>query len=195
MEPIVLLIVVIAVVLLDLLWRLLGVVRDLLRDHVYERRLPFLSPVQRRCLSALEQAGGESCRVFAQVALTALMVAASSGTQRRRALNKIQGQRFDFVICGRVDGLPLGVVELLPAGALKRRTRRRLAWLKSLCDQLALPLVTLPEQPHYDLNTLRTALDAILRQQPLPRDGEAIDVNEEDLLLQRLSASLREPKN
>lgn len=195
MGPFYLLLAIALILIINLLGLLMSTVGGSGRSVRYERRWPFLTPAERRCLAALEEAVGADYRVLPRVALSAVISIAAGGHNPaiRRAQERLQKQTIDFVLCARIDDHPLCVIQHLPAGKRKRAQRRRLDWLQKVCALTQLPLVTLTEQAHYDPLLLREQFADILTAKSwIASDPLYPNADEEEILL-RLSAALRDP--
>ncbi len=199
MEPFYLLLLIAGLVSADLLHQLFRVLRGGLRGHPFERRWPFLSAIERRCLVALEQAAGGDCKVIAKTAMAALLVPeAGLGRRVTRLANAaLRGRRLDFVVCSGADLHPLCGVRI--ASGSKRRARRRAdTFIARACDAAGLPCLELPRQEGpYDVGLLRTRL-----QDAIETAGVSIAVEpepprvhdpDEEVLLAGLASTMREP--
>jgi hypothetical protein len=200
LEPFFVLVFLAGLVVANLLLRLLLGLRRGLRGHPFERRWPFLPPVEQRLLIALDQAAGRHYRVLARVALAAVMQPEQDLRRRQRRLagDALGGHRVDFLVCSAVDCFPLCAVVVRSED--KRRAERRAdAFVTSACNAAGLPVVPLTLSEDYDLDALRLQLrDAIetagVAMMVAEKEAEPEPADEyEEAALAGLAASMKTP--
>jgi hypothetical protein len=169
------------------------------------RSLPYtlgealFSPEERVFLAALDEAVGDSHRVYGKVRLSDL-VTLRRGTSRRaleQAQARIADLRIDFLVCSRESARVVCAVELIPA---KGRHGGNKA-LARACEALALPLVRVPAAESYPLKSLtddvQTAMYAPKVKAPEGRlrggpADDGLSRTEEEQALSILAASIRD---
>jgi hypothetical protein len=169
------------------------------------RSLPYtlgetlFSPEERVFLAALDEAVGDSHRVYGKVRLSDL-VTLRRGTSRRaleQAQARIADLRIDFLVCSRESARVVCAVELIPA---KGRHGGNKA-LARACEALALPLVRVPAAESYPLKSLtddvQTAMYAPKVKAPEGRlrggpADDGLSRAEEEQALSILAASIRD---
>jgi hypothetical protein len=169
------------------------------------RTLPYslgealFSPEERVFLAALDEAVGDSHRVYGKVRLSDL-VTLRRGSNRRaleQAQARIADLRIGFLVCSRESARVVCAVELVPTKG-RRGTDKALV---RACEALALPLVRVPVAESYPLKALtevvQTAMYAPkvkapargLRAGPL---DDGLSRAEEEQALSILAASIRD---
>jgi|APFre7841882724_1041349.scaffolds.fasta_scaffold21249_2 hypothetical protein len=169
------------------------------------RSLPYtlgealFSPEERVFLAALDEAVGDSHRVYGKVRLSDLATL-RRGTSRRaleQAQARIADLRIDFLVCSRESARVVCAVELIPA---KGRHGGNKA-LARACEALALPLVRVPAAESYPLKSLtddvQTAMYAPKVKAPEGRlrggpADDGLSRAEEEQALSILAASIRD---
>jgi hypothetical protein len=157
------------------------------------------SAEERLFLAALDEAVGESHRVYGKVRLSDL-VTLRRGTGRRaleQAQARIADLRLDFLVCSRESARVVCAVELIPAKG-RRGGNKALA---RACEALALPLVRVPAAESYPLKALtdevQTAMYAPKVKAPEGglrggRSDDGLTRAEEERALSILAASIRD---
>lgn len=132
------------------------------RGYPYARRDRLMSPVARQFLRVLDEAAGADYRVFAQVHVPDVVrITRRPQTPRfDRALRRIDGHHFDFVLCDR-ETLAVACVVLLEEPSTPSAEAGE-PFLTGLCRVAGVPLVRVVARRDYDLHDLGQRLtDAI----------------------------------
>lgn len=131
----------------------LSLVRRLGRRH----RLPYVteaalfSSAQRAFLSVLERALGKGYRVYGKVPVADVLGVRPRAERaaRRRALARLGGRRFDFLVCSAETSAIACAVNLAPRSRLGRRPSKD--GLDRICAAAGLPFVRFREGDRYSV--------------------------------------------
>jgi hypothetical protein len=139
--------------------------RGHLSPALYQRSKALFSPAELAFLAALESALGSSCRVLGKVRIADLAEVKPGLTPRvhQAALNRAAYKHFDFVVCAASSYEPLCAVELNDSSHSTKRAKRRDALVASVCEQIALPLVTFTAARSYEAAQIRERIAPALR--------------------------------
>jgi hypothetical protein len=150
----------VAVVVLAALALITFVVRGRIPAAPYRRAKALFSPAELRFLASLSNALGPRYCVFGKVRVGDLAEVRPGLTPkaRRAALNRIAQKHFDFVVCTAESCEPLFAVELNDRSHSSTVAQRRDAFLASVCEAIAMPLVTIVAAGSYDIGAIRAQL-------------------------------------
>lgn len=138
--------------------------KDNLRNFPYEKQARLLSPAERSFFGVLEQATGDSYRIFTKVRLGDLfkVKAGLEYKDKLRAFNRISAKHIDFVICDPASIEVLAAIELddKSHGHAKRKTRDE--FVNQVFEVAGLPLGRVPAKKGYTLADVQGVLSQIL---------------------------------
>lgn len=142
------------------------------QGYPYARRDRLMSPVARQFLRVLDEAAGPDYRVFAQVhAADVVRVTRRPQTPRfDRAMARIAGRHFDFVLCDR-ETLAVVCVVLLE-GPNTPSAKAGEPFLTRLCRIAGMPLVRVVARRDYDLKELGQRIHDAIEGGRAPRTAE-----------------------
>lgn len=122
-------------------------------DDVFPyRSRAFLSPADRACLSAMQEALGGEVEVFPKVALWETV---ESTDKNPGYHERLRGKDFDFLVCDRSTGKILTAVMYKPG---KGRPAGAVDELKRICAAAGANMVFIDMAEEYDVKTLKDAL-------------------------------------
>jgi hypothetical protein len=115
---------------------------------------------ERAFLAALDEAAGQSYRVFGKVRLGDLInvVPGLDNKGHTAALNRIQSKHIDFVLCRKNDYSVAFAVELDDRSHNAPDRRRRDEFLDQACKAAGLTLLHFPARSSYDVQEIRKRL-------------------------------------
>ena len=129
-------------------------------DRVYSRNNVLFSPAERSFLEVLEQAIGDTYRIFGKVHV-ASVASVSPQTQRggwRRAYDRIRDRHFDYVLCDIGDLTIAAIVELDDSPRRREDGRGRGEFPDNLCRSIELPLIRFIAQRAYSIHEVRARI-------------------------------------
>lgn len=143
-----------------------GLIRQVRRKFLstpYKPNAKLLSAAEAKLFRILEQACGTDLQVFVKVRLADLLTIDASLTGKARiiALNRVAAKHVDFVLCRRVDLTPVCVIELNDSSHNRPDRSWRDRFVAEVCKVIGLPLMVVPVRRSYDLEVLRSELQAI----------------------------------
>lgn len=132
----------------------------------YQRESHLFSAAERNFLTALDASVGPRFRVFGKVRVADLARVKSglSNSRRQTALNWIAQKHVDFVVCKVEDLSVVCAVELNDKSHNNKSVTRRDKFLKSVCDEIGLPLVQTPAKRCYSITELRAEFQAAIQK-------------------------------
>lgn len=139
------------------------------QSYPYKMRQVLFSPAERSFLGVLDQAVGESYRVFGKVRVADVVSVHPTPDRKvwQRAFNKISSKHLDFVLCSKSDLTVVAAIELDDSSHQKRKRQKRDAFLVGVCQAAGIPLVQVPAQRTYSVAGLRAQ---VLSALGLPQD-------------------------
>lgn len=105
------------------------------QSYPYKMRQVLFSPAERSFLGVLDQAVGESYRVFGKVRVADVVSVHPTPDRKvwQRAFNKISSKHLDFVLCSKSDLTVVAAIELDDSSHQKRKRQKRDAFLVGVC--------------------------------------------------------------
>jgi hypothetical protein len=148
---------------------LLGLLVGLYKRWAPRYRLPYVaSPVlfnvaQIAFLAVLERAVGRDYRVYGRVRVADIVAPRRrlDRRTRRRAWDRLDGRRFDFLVCRADTGAIACAVNLAPRSRLRRGVARDA--LDRICAAAGLPLVRFRESETYATAQIREQVMAAIQ--------------------------------
>ena len=140
----------------------------------YVRRDALTPGVSPGYLESLEDALGDRYRVLPRTRVSEFVDVKPRLSHRTRnwARDRIRDLRFDFTLLARADGSAVGI--LLGGDVdLPRRERQKRAFLRKVCDTVALPVLTLQPAMVSDPVYLRRAVEGAGPDSPEPAESAA----------------------
>ncbi len=130
-----------------------GPAEEAVPDNVYPYKTKtFLSPADRACLLAMQEAMGEEVDVFPKVALWELV---DSTEKAPGYLKRLHDKDYDFLVCDRRTGRPLTAV-MYTAG--KGRPAGKIDEVKKICKAASVPVAFIDMAEKYTADSLKKAL-------------------------------------
>ena len=132
-------------------------------EITYESKGGLLTKAERSFFGVLEQAVGNSFRIFAKVRV-ADVLAPKKGLEpgdRQSAFNKIRAKHFDFVLCDPASLDIRAVVELNDKSHQQSQRSDRDEFLRSACGFAQIPMIEVAAKRGYSVETLRGNLAEI----------------------------------
>lgn len=146
------------------------------RPRPYVLPAPLLRGSEGSLLAVLEHILGPDYRILVRVrAADVLEPSPRLGRrERERAADRLEGYRFDFLVCERETASACFAVVLVPRPRLRRTPRA--TGLDRICRMVGLPLVRLIESPHYAIAEVEARIrearsDSARRPGAVPRLG------------------------
>lgn len=129
-------------------------------DGAYIRNEALFSTAERSFLEVLEQAIGDSYRVFGKVHVAHVVSVTPQARhgELRQAYDLLNAEHFDFVLCDTRDMSIAAVVELEDPSHKEHGRQARDEFLAGLCRSIALPLVRVVAQRAYSIPEMRARI-------------------------------------
>ncbi len=130
----------------------------------YEKQTKLLTPAERSFFGVLDQAVGDSYRIFAKVRLADLFKvrAGLDSKDRLRAFNKISAKHIDFVICDPNSIEVLAAIELDDKSHAHAKRQIRDEFVNRVFDGAGVPLGRVPAKRGYALVDVYGVLSQLL---------------------------------
>ena len=138
--------------------------KDSSKFFPYEKQSKLLTPAERSFFGVLEQAVGDSYRIFAKVRLADLfkVKAKMDPKDKLRAFNKISAKHIDFVICDSDSVEVLAAIELDYKSHAHPKRKIRDEFVNHVFDGAGVPLGRVPAKKGYSLADVYGVLSQIL---------------------------------
>ncbi|SHJ63691.1 Protein of unknown function [Malonomonas rubra DSM 5091] len=151
---------------------------DNLRNFPYEKQARLLSPAERSFFGVLEQATGDSYRIFTKVRLGDLFKVRSGldYKDKLRAFNKISAKHIDFVICSPESIEVLAAIELDDKSHTHAKRKARDKFVNQVFEVAGLPLGRVPAKKGYTSADVQRVLSQIL---DTGTDGEPEEIDQD----------------
>jgi hypothetical protein len=130
----------------------------------YQKAKALFTPAERSLLGVMDQALGAEFRVFGKVRIADVVCVASTANkaQWQKAFNKISSKHFDYVVCKASDLSIICVVELNDKSHQQQSRKARDAFVASVCQSAALPLVAFTAQGAYTIADIKQKFEPLL---------------------------------
>lgn len=143
---------------------------------LYQRLDCLFTPAERSFLGVLDQAVGDSYRIFAKVRLADLFAVRPGleSNKRMQAFSKISSKHIDFVICDPANLQILAAIELDDKSHQQIKRQIRDEFVNRLFEQSGIKLGRVPAQKSYSLTEvvilLRNILEPCMDEEPVDVD-------------------------
>ncbi|MGH8494255.1 MAG: DUF2726 domain-containing protein [Moraxellaceae bacterium] len=130
----------------------------------YIKRHTLVTPAERSFLGVLEQAVGDTYRIYVQVRLADLMniKPGTAKSARTAAQNRINAKHADFVLCQSDTLEILCAIELDDASHQKASRKERDRFLEAACASAGLPLLRFTAKASYAIQEIRASISDVL---------------------------------
>lgn len=148
----------------------------------YIRNDVLFSPAERSFLGVLEQAVGDTYRIFGKVRVADVVSVHEMKNRSawQRAFNRINAKHFDFLLCTKTDLAIVCAIELDDASHVRRKRKARDALLAELCTAAGLSLVQIPAKRAYVAADLRSQVFQTLGLIPGSQRGGGSDQQDDE---------------
>lgn len=138
------------------------------KQFPYEKQGRLLTPAERSFFGVLEQAVGESYRIFVKIRLGDLfrVKAGMDPKDKLRAFNKISAKHIDFVICEPDSVEVLAAIELDDKSHDRPKRKIRDEFVNQVFEGSGVPLGRVPAKKSYSLVDVYGVLSQILDTGP-----------------------------
>lgn len=160
-----------AVAILLIIWLLLRALRRRAAPPPYARRPALLAAPERALLAGLRYAVGDQAIVLIKVPMRDALAPRPTlrRGQQRKALARLGGRRFDFLLCAPDDTRPL--VAIMVERETGKRDRKSRQFIDDACAAGGLGLLRLDPDQRHSVEALHDALRHWL--EPAPTDPRA----------------------
>lgn len=132
-------------------------------DLPYVAAGALLTPAERHFFKSLQQALAPRYHIFAKVRLADIIQTERglSGKRRYAAFNRISAKHADFIVCDPRSFRIIGVVELDDSSHQTSKGRKRDSFVDSALAVASIPILRVPVQRAYGVESLRDQANAI----------------------------------
>jgi len=144
---------------------------EVLEAYPYTKNENLFSASQRSFLSVLDQAVGDKFRILGKIRIAdiAALKKLSDRSARKRALSKIAGKHFDYILCSRDDLSVVAAVGLDDKTREYADRKERDAFIAGLCDAISLPLLRFEAGEQRSVSEIRSTILKKLRIDDKPQ--------------------------
>lgn len=135
----------------------------------YQKRDFLFSSEERAFLSILEEACGDTYRIFGRIPVTDLLTTRhlEQDPEARKIFDTLEARRFSFVVCDRNDLGVVCAVQVDDVQSVSTSSKRVADPLPTLCESAGLGLIRIDTHKQTDAATLREQILAASRRDPL----------------------------
>lgn len=123
----------------------------------YERKQYLMSKAEHELFNYLQQAVGDRYYIFPQINLDKIFLAKGEGRYSHR--NRIKQKSVDYLLCEKNYLSPILAIELNDSSHNRTDRIERDIFVNSVFESAHLPLLTIPWQSSYDIETLRSQIN------------------------------------
>ncbi len=145
---------------------------DVLETYPYTKNENLFSAPERSFLSVLDQAVGDRFRILGKIRIADIvsLKKLSDRSARKRALNKIAGKHFDYILCSRDDLAVVAAVGLNDKSREHSDRKERDAFIAGLCNAISLPFLRFEAGEEYTVSEIRSTILKKLRIDDKPQN-------------------------
>jgi hypothetical protein len=128
--------------------------------YPFQKKEVLFSPAERSFYGTLNQAVGESAKIFGKVRVADVVTPRKglSPSDWQKAFNKINCKHFDFILCDYDDLSVICAIELDDRSHQARDRKERDEFLNGVCDAAGLPLIQVSAKSGYVIDDIKQLL-------------------------------------